>query len=164
MLKTADSSTPAEYILHDLWEEMRHQDHVLADNILEPTFTFMRAQTDRARIGMQGLGKHLSYREKDVGKAYDKEYKVAKNNDTEGAALCSAVQVLSDESSIEIEGTKRVLWVMVREWEHAHERLVEQAKASSLSSQEVLYVKGLEYQMRGNEQWSRTTLRYHALD
>lgn len=69
MLKSPDSAAPAEIILYDLWQEMRDQDLVLADNILEPTFTFMRAQTDRARIGMQGLGKYLSYREKDVGKA-----------------------------------------------------------------------------------------------
>lgn len=95
--------------------------------------------------------------------SWEKEYKVAQNSSAEGAVLCSAVQVLSDESNIEIEGTKRVLWVMVREWENTHDRLVEQSKASNLSSQEMLYVKGLEYQMSGNEQWSKTTLRYHAI-
>jgi len=203
-LKSPESAAPAEIILYNLWQEMRQQDSVLADSMLEPIFTFMRAQTDRSRIGMQGLGKYLSYREKDVGKAlvprpsertrdltnssllstlmqysmrfhlspenpsrlepferncahhisvvndiynWEKEYKVAQNSNTEGAVVCSAVQVLSEESSIEIEGTERVLWVMVRGWENTHKQLVEQAKASNLSSKEMLYVKGLEYQM-----------------
>lgn len=48
---------------------MRQCDKELADEILEPTFTFMRAQTDRARLGMKELGQYLDYRERDVGKA-----------------------------------------------------------------------------------------------
>jgi aristolochene synthase len=48
---------------------MRAHDRELADEILEPTFTFMRAQTDRARLSMKELGKYLEYRERDVGKA-----------------------------------------------------------------------------------------------
>lgn len=48
---------------------MRAHDRYLADEILEPTFTFMRAQTDRARLNMKELGQYLEYRERDVGKA-----------------------------------------------------------------------------------------------
>jgi len=48
---------------------MRAFDKELADEILEPTFTFMRAQTDKSRLGIKELGQYLEYREKDVGKA-----------------------------------------------------------------------------------------------
>lgn len=49
---------------------MRHHDLELANEVLEPTFVFMRSQTDRARLGIKELGEYLQYREKDVGKAY----------------------------------------------------------------------------------------------
>lgn len=60
---------PAEWIFYDLWEDMRACDPDLADEVLEPTFTFMRAQTDSIRLRMSELGRYLEYREKDVGKA-----------------------------------------------------------------------------------------------
>lgn len=65
-------SNPAEYIIYDLWESMREHDRGLADEVLEPTFVFMRSQTDRARLHIKELGEYLQYREKDVGKAYVK--------------------------------------------------------------------------------------------
>ena len=49
---------------------MRACDKELANAVLEPTFTFMRAQTDRARMTINELGHYLEYREKDVGKEY----------------------------------------------------------------------------------------------
>jgi aristolochene synthase len=61
---------PVEWITYDLWESMRAYDKPLADEILEPVFTFMRAQTDKLRLTIQGLGPYLEYRERDVGKAY----------------------------------------------------------------------------------------------
>ena len=60
---------PAEFVIYDLWNSMRAFDKELADEILEPTFTFMRAQTDKARLSITELGQYLEYREKDVGKA-----------------------------------------------------------------------------------------------
>ena len=63
-----DRSVPVEYITYDLWESMRQCDRKLADEILEPVFVFMRAQTDRTRVGIKELGPYLQYREKDVGK------------------------------------------------------------------------------------------------
>ena len=48
---------------------MRVHDNKLADAVLEPTFTFMRAQTDRTRMSITEVGDYLEYREKDVGKA-----------------------------------------------------------------------------------------------
>ncbi|KAK7749839.1 carbonyl reductase (NADPH-dependent) ari1 [Cytospora paraplurivora] len=64
-----DRSVPVEYITYDLWESMRAHDKELADEILEPTFVFMRAQTDKARLKPMNMGDYFDYREKDVGKA-----------------------------------------------------------------------------------------------
>ena len=64
-----DRSVPVEYMTYDLWESMRAFDRRLADEILEPVFTFMRAQTDPRRKHKMELGGYLEYRERDVGKA-----------------------------------------------------------------------------------------------
>lgn len=64
-----DRSIPVEMIIYDLWESMRTHDKEMADDVLEPTFVFMRAQTDRTRTKPMGLGAYFEYREKDVGKA-----------------------------------------------------------------------------------------------
>ena len=64
-----DRNVPVEYITYDLWESMRACDRKLADEILEPVFTFMRAQTDPRRKDTMELGAYLEYRERDVGKA-----------------------------------------------------------------------------------------------
>lgn len=55
--------------MYDLWESMRAHDRELANEVLEPTFLFMRAQTDKIRLEISELGEYLEYREKDVGKA-----------------------------------------------------------------------------------------------
>lgn len=55
--------------MYDLWDDMRRQDKGLADDILEPTFNFMRAQTDKSRLTIKELGEYFEYRERDVGKA-----------------------------------------------------------------------------------------------
>lgn len=47
---------------------MRNHDKALAESIVEPVITFMRAQTDKARLGITELGAYLEYRERDVGK------------------------------------------------------------------------------------------------
>ena len=55
--------------MYDLWESMRSHEQILADVVLEPTFTLMQAQTDRTRKTVSGLTRYLELREKDVGKA-----------------------------------------------------------------------------------------------
>ncbi|KAE9574241.1 Aristolochene synthase [Colletotrichum fructicola] len=201
-----DRNVPVEWIMYDLWEMMRSHDRQLADDVLEPTFTFMRAQTDKARLSIRGMGPYLIYREKDVGKAllcslmrfsmglrvspeelasaqpieqnvakhlsvlndilsWDKEFLAAQTGHPEGSALCSAVQVLADETSLTYAAAKRVLWVMCREWEYEHDYLVQrrrQDKEFPPSDNLMQYIKGLEYQISGNEIWSKTTLRYNA--
>ena len=49
---------------------MRAEDSELGDEILEPTLTFMRAQTDKARLSIWGMGPYLVDRDKEVRKAY----------------------------------------------------------------------------------------------
>lgn len=59
-----------EAMFYDLWESMREKDEDLANQVLEPTFIFMRAQTEKIRTEITEIGEYLQYREKDVGKAY----------------------------------------------------------------------------------------------
>ncbi|KAJ0120939.1 aristolochene synthase [Diaporthe amygdali] len=199
-------SIPVEWITYDLWEELRACDRELADEILEPVFTFMRAQTDKSRLDIKELGEYFKYRERDVGKAllsalmrfsmklqvsheelqsveeiemncskhisvindiysWEKELKASQTGHKEGSALCSSVSVLSAGANLEYSASKRVLWAMCREWEFVHEELVEKRLSSSqpCSTNLRAFMKGLEYQMSGNEAWSETTPRYHSV-
>ncbi|KAI3322261.1 terpenoid synthase [Xylariaceae sp. AK1471] len=212
----AEGSDPVEFVLYDLWESMRAYDLDLANEVLEPTFVFMRSQTDRARLSITELGEYLRYREKDVGKAYvvsaqyllpsanyrgrllsalmrysmelrptveemsvlkpleencskhlsivndiysyEKELLASETGHKEGSYLCSAVKVVASETGLSVAATKRVLWHMVREWELTHTDMCEALGAGSQTMQD--YLRGLQYQMSGNELWSRTTPRY----
>ena len=55
--------------MYDIWESMRAHNRELANAVLEPTFVFMRAQTDKDRLKTMRLGEYLEYREGDIGKA-----------------------------------------------------------------------------------------------
>jgi aristolochene synthase len=97
--------------------------------------------------------------------SWDKEYITYQTGHPEGSAICSAVQVLSDETSLPYTACKRVLWVMCREWETQHDLLVANREADGNfppSDGLQMYIKGLEYQISGNELWSMTTLRYNS--
>ncbi|KAF1829175.1 Aristolochene synthase in complex with 12,13 Difluorofarnesyl diphosphate [Decorospora gaudefroyi] len=63
-----DRHVPVEYIMYDLWESMRACDREMANQVLEPVFTFMRAQTDPTRLRPMDLKEYFEYRERDVGK------------------------------------------------------------------------------------------------
>ncbi|KAF2796773.1 Aristolochene synthase from penicillium Roqueforti [Melanomma pulvis-pyrius CBS 109.77] len=199
-----DQSKPAQVILDDIWRDMLKIDNDLAESVKEPVFTFMRAQTDRERLNMKGLGHYLQYREADVGKAllsalmrfsmglhltpdqqssvraleqncsrqisivndiysWEKEYKASQMLNAEGAVLCSGVKLVSEEAGLDFEASKRVLWSMAREWERVHDSMAQELLTSVGANSEAmkLYIKGLEYQMSGNELWSKTTPRYH---
>ncbi|KAF9870659.1 hypothetical protein CkaCkLH20_11965 [Colletotrichum karsti] len=201
-----DRAVPVEWITYELWNDMRSCDKVLADAILEPVFTFMRAQTDKSRLSINELGHYLNYRERDVGKAllsalmrfsmklhlspeqlhsvheiemncskhisvvndiysWEKELLASQNGHEEGSALCSSVSVLSSETNLHFSASKRILWVMCREWELVHEDLVKRRLESQIACSSDLraFMKGLEYQMSGNEAWSESTPRYHSV-
>ena len=95
--------------------------------------------------------------------SWEKEWLASQTGHREGSALCSSVQVLADEAHVSTEASKRVLFTMCREWELCHKELVVKKKnvAELGQSEEVTrYMDGLEYQMSGNELWSRSTMRY----
>lgn len=111
----------------------------------------------------QNVAKHLSVLNDIL--SWDKELLAAQTGHPEGSALCSAVQVLAQETSLTYAAAKRVLWVMCREWEYEHDYLVEQRRSDGEhppSENLSKYIEGLEYQVSGNELWSKTTFRYNA--
>lgn len=98
--------------------------------------------------------------------SWEKELRASQTRHQEGASLCSSVSVLSSEASLSVLASKRVLWVMCREWELMHEDLVERrlASAAPCSNDLKAFIKGLEYQMSGNEAWSKSTSRYSSVE
>lgn len=69
ILSLTVGSIAAEAILCDLWSSMREHDEELPDDALEPTFSFMRVQTDKTRLSIHSQDPYLKYREIDVGQA-----------------------------------------------------------------------------------------------
>lgn len=93
--------------------------------------------------------------------SWEREVQSAQTGHSEGAALCSAVKVMAEPAGVDFAASKRILWPMVREWELVHEELATQvAKHPAYNERLRDYISGLQYQMSGNELWSRTTLRY----
>ena len=104
--------------------------------------------------------------------SYAKELQASltQSKHAEGRAMCSSVTVLGREASLSVQSTMKVLWTCVREWEFEHVRLVEQRLAmnrdqatpeSRGDEMDVRrYLEALQWQMSGNEEWSRTTKRY----
>lgn len=120
--------------------------------------------TDEELQAMQPFERNCSKHLSVVNDIYswEKEVESSKTRHEEGAALCSAVKVIAESTNLSVQASKRVLWSMTREWELVHDELrTEAEKGHHGDSQRVKdYIKGLEYQMSGNELWSRTTLRY----
>lgn len=98
--------------------------------------------------------------------SWEKELRASQTIVEEGSVLCTAVKILADGTSLSIESSKRILWAMTREWETVHDELVAERFKDGAGNDEAAkeYMKGLEYQMSGNELWSKTTPRYHKLD
>jgi len=66
-----DPSVPVQWIMFDLWKRMRACDLELTDQVLEPMFIFMKAQTSRDRFSITSFDQYLEYRQGDVGQAYE---------------------------------------------------------------------------------------------
>lgn len=96
--------------------------------------------------------------------SWEKELNASKTGHREGSTLCSAVMVVANGTNLSFDASKRVLWSMVREWELVHDDLCAQILSGGCSEAAKFYMKGLEYQMSGNELWSRTTPRYSKVD
>ncbi len=119
------------------------------------------AELDSVRSVERNCSKHISV-VNDIF-SWEKEVLASKLGHQEGAALCSSVQVMAKEADININAAKRVLWAMCREWEMCHDELVAKRKSAvglGCSHDVSEYMQGLEYQMSGNELWSKSTKRY----
>jgi aristolochene synthase len=66
----SDRSIPVQWMMYELWEEMRTFDRQLANEVVEPVFVFMRAQTSKERLLINDLHHYFQYRQDDVGQAY----------------------------------------------------------------------------------------------
>lgn len=62
-----DAKVPVQTIMHDLWMDIRACDPEGAEMLIQPTFVFLDAQTNRVRLAISNLGSYLQYREIDVG-------------------------------------------------------------------------------------------------
>ncbi|KFA76884.1 hypothetical protein S40288_09299 [Stachybotrys chartarum IBT 40288] len=68
-LKQPDRTIPAEWMMWDLWEDIRGHDEKLARTVEDPCFLFMRAQVDKTRLSPGSLDNYFEFREKDIGTA-----------------------------------------------------------------------------------------------
>ncbi len=68
-----------------------------------------------------------------------------------------------EETGVGVEAAKKMLWLMTREWEEVFNGIVRENLESECGQVVEDYMRGLEYQMSGNELWSLTTSRYHDL-
>lgn len=91
--------------------------------------------------------------------SFSKEMLAAKDG-FELGAICSSVPIIKDMYGLEEAGAYRVMWEICRELELRHFELYDEAVANCDSEALKLYMKGLEYQMAGNERWSLLTPRY----
>lgn len=116
-------------------------------------------EANLARDVDMNCSKHLSV-VNDIW-SFEKEVATAAVGHEEGAVLCTSVSILAREAAISVVAAKRTLYMLCREWEVRHEDLTAAVLGKCDSPHLRAYFKGLEYQMSGNEAWSRSTPRYH---
>ncbi|KAL9082582.1 MAG: hypothetical protein Q9159_006303 [Coniocarpon cinnabarinum] len=85
--------------------------------------------------------------------SFDKELRKAQSGHREGSVLCNAVRVLAEEMGISDAAARRTLWTVCRQWEARHYELVDEIQREPEMDPRKLavYLKGVEYQMSGNE-------------
>jgi aristolochene synthase len=94
--------------------------------------------------------------------SYEKELVTSKTAHEEGGVLCTCVSIFAEDAELTAPASKRVLYALCREWEQDFKRAVHAVLQKRDTRAMRAYLQGLEYQMTGNELWSRTTLRYLA--
>lgn len=95
--------------------------------------------------------------------SFDKELKAHHRNPSEGSSILNMVNMLAQDTGISYEAAKRVLWILCREWEIEHQRMVQDRmtdKKLGCSADLRAYLKGMEWVLGGNEYWSSYTKRY----
>jgi aristolochene synthase len=113
-----------------------------------------------AKLVDMNCSKHLSIIN-DIW-SFEKELLASQTAHEEGGVLCSGVSIFAEGAEVSTAAAKRILYALCREWEVRHKELEAEALSQKNTLQLQAYLKGLEYQMSGNEMWSRTTLRYLA--
>lgn len=95
--------------------------------------------------------------------SFDKELRAWNASHAEGARLLNMVYMFANDTGLPYEASKRVLWVLTREWEFEHFELVKKRESAKGGCPDdlKLYLKGLEYVLGGNEWWSEISERYH---
>ncbi|KAL8993180.1 MAG: hypothetical protein Q9169_006536, partial [Polycauliona sp. 2 TL-2023] len=93
--------------------------------------------------------------------SFDKEVRALRQApDAEGAHMLNMTQALAKDTELDFEASKRVLWVLCREWEVRHQRMVkERMERKGVSRDLEQYLKCLELTLGGNEWWSWRTAR-----
>ena len=74
------------------------------------------------------------------------------------------VRSMTNETRLGIERFKYVLQAITREWDDSNNDSVAQVVKRGVSQMIQEYMKGLEYQMSGNEFWSWTPPKYFQMD
>ena len=97
--------------------------------------------------------------------SFDKECKAWETQGKEGAYMLNIVKLMAKDGAVSYDAAKRICYILVRESEFEHERIVAKFLANSDWDRESLtrYVYALGCVLGGNEVWSQTTARYHDL-
>lgn len=101
--------------------------------------------------------------------SWDKELKKSQEGSScEGSALCNSVEVAMREYGCTDDGedggvqeAKQILWGTARDLELEFLGYLDEVQAPEFDECVRAYVRGLGWQMAGNEVWSRTTGRYN---
>ncbi len=97
--------------------------------------------------------------------SFDKEVRAYAQNPTDTGKVLNMVAMQAQETGVSFASAKRVLWVLCREWEVLHLEMVKKRESNMDGGEEdealMLYMKGLELVLGGNEKWSEYTQRYH---
>lgn len=97
--------------------------------------------------------------------SFDKELRALRlAPEAEGAHILNMTQALANDTELNYKASKRVLWVLCREWEVRHRQLVkERMEKKGVSKDLGDYLEGLELVLGGNEWWSWRTERYQEV-
>ena len=69
-----------------------------------------------------------------------------------------------DDTELGVQAAKRLLWGLVSEWTYLHDVSVAQIRESEQGCTDAVeqFLRGLEHQMAGNEEWCKISPRYLA--
>ncbi|KAL8950081.1 MAG: hypothetical protein Q9222_003865 [Ikaeria aurantiellina] len=93
--------------------------------------------------------------------SFDKELRNYNlNPNTEGAHMLNMTLALANDTGLPYSASKRVLWVLIREWEEQWKESMIQRKKEGVSKDLEDYLEGMEWVLGGNEWWSWRSERY----